>query len=50
LTIALAQLDGELHVLTTQVRVHVAEPGDVVAWACEALDKPNSDGVADVDE
>jgi hypothetical protein len=46
----LPNLDSELHVFATKVRMHIAETGDVTARMRETFDQTDTDGVAYVDK
>ena len=46
----LFQFDGELHVFTAQIRKHVTETGRIATWVRKALDKANTNRIADRDK
>jgi hypothetical protein len=48
--VGLAQFPRDIDQLPSQIGEDIAEPGRVVAWAGQALDKSDPDRVADADE
>jgi hypothetical protein len=46
----LSQFDGELHVFAPQVSKDITETSRVAAWVRKALDKANTNRIADRDK